>query len=103
MPLHSNTYNVDAALVGRKVELVFDPFDLTEIEVRFQNRPFGLAVPHQMSRHAHPKARPEVPEAPPAPSTGIDYLRLVDTARTSELGRQINYESLLPDPPAEGS
>ena len=26
--LHGNTYQVDAALVGRKVELVFDPFDL---------------------------------------------------------------------------
>ncbi|MGW2016679.1 hypothetical protein [Streptomyces sp. NPDC001927] len=79
--MHSNTYNVDAALVGRKVELVFDPFDMTEIEVRFNSRPFGLAVPHRISRHAHPKAKPEVPEAPAAPSTGIDYLRLVDTAR----------------------
>ena len=34
-----NQYEVDAALVGRKVELVFDPFDLTRIEVRYQHRP----------------------------------------------------------------
>ena len=27
--LHGNTYQVDPALVGRRVELVFDPFDLT--------------------------------------------------------------------------
>ncbi|MEU6098591.1 Mu transposase C-terminal domain-containing protein [Streptomyces sp. NPDC047079] len=94
--LHSNIYNVDPALVGRKVELIFDPFDLAEIEVRFQNRPFGLAVPHRISRHAHPKARPEIPEAPPAPSTGIDYLRLIDTARTSELGQKIDYTALMP-------
>ncbi|MFC9646946.1 DDE-type integrase/transposase/recombinase [Streptomyces mirabilis] len=94
--LHGNIYNVDAALVGRKVELVFDPFDLAEIEVRFQNRPFGLAIPHHISRHAHPKARPEVPEAPPAPATGIDYLRLIDTARTQELGQKINYTALMP-------
>lgn len=100
--LHSNTCNVDTSLIGRKAELDFDPFDLTEIEVRFQNRPFGLAVPHQISRHAHPKAKPEIPQAEPAPSTGIDYLRLIDTARTAELGRHINYESLLPDPPADG-
>ncbi|MGW6413383.1 DDE-type integrase/transposase/recombinase [Streptomyces vinaceus] len=95
--LHSNTYNADPALVGRKVELVFDPFDMTEIEVRFNSRPFGLAVPHRISRHAHPKAKPEIPQAPPAPSTGIDYLRLVDTARTAELGQKINYTALMPD------
>ena len=39
--LHGNTYEVDPALVGRKVELVFDPFDLTRIEVRYQHRPLG--------------------------------------------------------------
>ena len=43
--LHGNHhYEVDPALVGRKVELVFDPFDLTRIEVRYQHRPFGTAV-----------------------------------------------------------
>ncbi|MFE6904241.1 Mu transposase C-terminal domain-containing protein [Streptomyces sp. NPDC057717] len=95
--LPGNTYNTDAALVGRKVELVFDPFDMTEIEVRFQNRPFGLATPHRISRHSHPKAKPEIPGAPAAPSTGIDYLLLVDTARTTELGQKINYTALMPD------
>ena len=62
------------------------------------NRPFGLAVPHTLARHAHPKAKPETPADQPAPATGIDYLRLVDTARTADLGRQINYTTLLPDP-----
>ena len=32
--LHSNRYQVDPALAGCKVELVFDPFDLERIEVR---------------------------------------------------------------------
>jgi putative transposase len=31
--LHGNSYEVDPALVGREVELVFDLFDLTRIEV----------------------------------------------------------------------
>ena len=31
---HSNTYEVDAALIGSKVEVVFDPFDLTAVEIR---------------------------------------------------------------------
>jgi putative transposase len=94
--LQSNTYNVDASLVGRQVELVFDPFDLTDIDVRFGGRSFGKAIPHRITRHAHPKAKPETPApAPPAP-TGIDYLRLIDTERTKELGQRINYEVFLP-------
>ena len=63
--LHGNTYQVDPSLAGRKVELVFDPFDLTSIEVRWQGRPAGQAIPHVIGRHSHPKARPEQP-APPA-------------------------------------
>jgi hypothetical protein len=62
--LHGNVYEVDAALVGRKVELVFDPFDLTRIEVRYHGRPMGQAIPHRIGRHVHRKARPDA--APPA-------------------------------------
>ncbi|MFG2583449.1 Mu transposase C-terminal domain-containing protein [Streptomyces malaysiensis] len=94
--LQSNTYNVDASLVGRQVELIFDPFDLTDIDVRFGGRSFGRAIPHQITRHAHPKAKPETPAAAPPAPTGIDYLRLIDTERTKELGQRINYEVFLP-------
>ncbi|MCA1679407.1 MAG: DDE-type integrase/transposase/recombinase [Actinobacteria bacterium] len=91
--LHSNQYEVDAALVGRKVELVFDPFDLTRIEVRYQRRPFGAAVPLQIGRHTHPQAERELPP-PPAP-TGIDYLKLLAEKRDRELGgHRIDYASL---------
>lgn len=31
--LHGNTFQVDPELIGRKVELVFSPFDLETIEV----------------------------------------------------------------------
>jgi putative transposase len=93
LSLHGNQYEVDAALVGRKVELVFDPFDLTRIEVRYQHRPFGLAVPLVIGRHTHPQAERELPP-PPAP-TGIDYLKLLADKRDHELsGRRIDYASL---------
>ena len=75
-----HTYEVDAALVGRKVELLFDPFDLAVIEVRWNNRPMGVAVPVTIGRHAHPAERPETP-TPPSTSTGIDYLALVEARR----------------------
>ena len=91
--LHANSYEVDAALVGRKVELVFDPFDLTRIEIRYQHRPFGLAVPLVIGRHTHPQAARELP--PPPTATGIDYLRLLAERRDAELGgHRIDYASL---------
>jgi putative transposase len=102
--LHGNLYQVDPALVDRRVELVFDPFDLTMIEVRHQGVPMGLAIPHRIGRHTHPKARPELPPPPPTP-TGVDYLHLIDTAHHTTLATEINYSALSDtdptDPPAD--
>jgi putative transposase len=100
--LHGNQYSVDAALVGRKVELVFDPFDLTRIEVRYQHRPFGLAVPLQIGRHTHPQAERELP--PPPTGTGIDYLKLLAEQRDAEWsGHRIDYSALAqPDGDGDG-
>jgi transposase InsO family protein len=91
--LHGNSYEVDPSLAGRKVELVFDPFDLTRIEVRLAGASMGLAVPHHIGRHCHPKAKPETPTAPTQPS-GIDYAKMIETAHTAELARGINYAAL---------
>ena len=68
--LHGNTFEVDAALVGRKVELVFSPFDMETVEVRYQDKSHGKALPHNITRHVHPKARAEIPEPPIAPGDG---------------------------------
>jgi putative transposase len=92
--LHANTYQVDPLLAGRRVELVFDPFDLADIEVRHQQRSFGKAVAFRIGRHAHPKARPEQPDDQPPPATGIDYLRLLDATHSQQLAQQINYAAL---------
>ena len=92
--LHSNQYEVDAALVGRKVELVFDPFDLTRIEVRYKHRPCGHAVPLLIGRHTHPQAERELP--PSREPSGIDYLKLLADKRDAELGGQpIDYANLI--------
>lgn len=95
--LHGNTYEVDAALIGRRVELVFDPFDLTRLSVRFQDRDMGAAVPHQIGRHVHPAAKCETgPE--PVPATGIDYLGLVRDRHTATLAEHVNYATLATRP-----
>ena len=93
LSLHGNTYEVDAALIGRKVEVVFDPFDLTTLEVRYQGRPMGTAVPRRIGRHVHPHARPDLPPPPAAP-TGIDYLGLVAEHYRAGLAVRINYTDL---------
>jgi putative transposase len=92
--LHGNTYQVDELLTGRRVELVFDPFDLADIEVRYGGRSFGKAVAFKVSRHSHPKARPEQPGTSP-PATGIDYLALIGAAHHNVLAERINYAALL--------
>jgi putative transposase len=93
--LHGNTYQVDQLLAGRKVELVFDPFDLTAVEVRHGGRPFGPAAPFTIGRHAHPKARPEQPGCQPPSPTGISYLDLIGGAHDRQLGETINYAALF--------
>lgn len=72
---------------------MFDPFDLTRIEVRATGVPMGLAIPHHIGRHSHPKAKPETPTAPPKPS-GIDYAKLIETAHQTEIARGVNYAAL---------
>src|SRR6266542_3160236 len=100
--LLGNAYCVDPVLVGRRVELVFDPFDLTHIQVRHNGKPMGLATPQVIGRHAHPKARPEhVEAAPPAAQTGIDYLRLVAAAHDIAAARRIDYRAVTGPPPDE--
>jgi putative transposase len=104
--LHGNTYQVEAALAGRKVELVFSPFNLERIQVRHGGNSFGYAVPHVITRHAHPKARPETPEPPPAPATGIAYLHLVADTHQQQVikDQRIGFHAIYStrDPAAAG-
>jgi putative transposase len=101
--LHGNLYQVDASLVRRVIELVFDPFDLTDIQVRHKGKPAGNAVPFVIGRHRHAKTRTgdDQQRAEPEP-TGIDYLRILDQAHGAELQAQINYAALI-DPAADDS
>jgi putative transposase len=99
--LHGNIYQVGELLTGRKAELVFDPFDLEDIEVRHGGRSFGKAVAFKIGRHSHPKARPEQPGHQPPTTTGIDYLRLLDTAHEAgQLRPRINFAALFGETPA---
>jgi putative transposase len=95
--LFGGVYETDPVLAGRRVECVFDPFDLAVVEVRWNGKPYGLARPQRTGRHSHPKAKPETPAAPP-PATGIDYLGII-AAEHDEAARRhrIRYDALACD------
>jgi putative transposase len=93
--LLANRYQVDPALIGRTVELRFDPEDLTQIEVFDHGVAAGVAIPFVIGRHVHPA----VPQAAPAPAVdpepGIDYMGLVAAAHADSLGEgSISYRDL---------
>ncbi len=84
VPLEGNSYAVDPALTGRRVELRYDPEDLTRIDVWLDGRPAGTATPFLIGRHVH-RAVPQAARPQPA-ATGIDYLGLVAAAHDDEAG-----------------
>src|SRR6516164_7864556 len=84
VPLEGNAYAVDPALTGRRVELRYDPEDLSAIEVFYDGKPAGAAVPFVTRRHVH-RAVPQAATPDPDP-TGIDYLALVAAVHDEEAG-----------------
>jgi putative transposase len=94
VPLEGNSYAVDPALAGRRVELRYDPEDLSRIDVYLDGRPAGTATPFVTRRHVH-RAVPQAARPAPAP-TGIDYLGLVAAAHDNEAGTgvKINFAQL---------
>jgi len=84
VPLEGNSYGVDPSLVGRRVELRYDPEDLSRIDVYIEGRPAGVATPFVIGRHTH-RAVPQAKRPEPKP-TGIDYLGMVASAHEEAAG-----------------
>jgi putative transposase len=94
IPLEGNSYGVDPALVGRRVELRYDPEDLSRIDVYLNGTKAGVATPFVTRRHTH-RAVPQAARAKPVP-TGIDYLDMVATAHeeSAGTGQKIDFAQL---------
>ncbi|MGH9059661.1 MAG: Mu transposase domain-containing protein, partial [Acidimicrobiales bacterium] len=105
VPLEGNSYAVDPSLIGRRVELRYDPEDLTRLDVFYEGRPVGVATPFVIGRHTH-RAVPQAARAEPTP-TGVDYLSLVAAAyeEAAGTGAKVDFSRLglfeLPDDEAE--
>jgi len=63
IPLEGNSYGVDPALVGRRVELRYDPEDLSRIDVYLNGTKAGVATPFVTRRHTH-RAVPQAARPP---------------------------------------
>jgi putative transposase len=84
VPLEGNSYAVDPSLVGRRVELRYDPEDLSVIDVFYEGKKAGVATAFVIGRHTHR----QVPQAarPEPETTGIDYLGMVAAAHEEQAG-----------------
>ena len=91
--LSGNRYAVDEALIGRRVELRFDPEDLTRLDVYWEGHPAGQAIPFILGRHVHRQVPQALPPTPPTP-TGVDYLGLVLAAHDAETLGQLAFRDL---------
>ena len=85
---HSNRYTVPAYLRGKRVELRYDPFDLTRLEVWFNDTFLQLAEPEEIVTTTHPDVEPD-PVPTPSPDSGLDYLALLRTERERLLQEQL--------------
>jgi putative transposase len=93
VPLGGNSYAVDPALVAHRVELRYDPEDLTRIDVFLDGAPAGVARPFITRTHVHRSVPQAIPPQPAA--TGVDYLGLVQAAHEQATGvGHIDYARL---------
>jgi putative transposase len=84
----NNRYRVADYLRGRTVELRYAPFDLSRIEVWFQDTFLQIAELDRLVTTIHPDVEPDPTPVVP-PDTGLDYLALLRAERERLLQEQL--------------
>lgn len=104
--LQGNRYQVPAHLVGRTIELRFDPFDLSCMEIHLEGRELGKATVLLQGRTRHLAVEHLDLESvsPAKPKPHLDFLAALRVehlaSQKKSLGR-LSFASLLPTPPPE--
>jgi putative transposase len=81
--LQGQFYEVPAYLLGKKIEVRFDPLDLSQVEIYFQGQKQGMARPVDAVLNAKlPSAKP-IPLPAPEP-TGINFIDLLQKKKDEE-------------------
>ncbi len=99
--LQGNAYQVEAYLCGRTLDLLFDPFDLSRIELFLDKVPLGKAVVVTQNRQRHVSVEHLAtdPPAPPKPKTSLDYLaalRSEHQALQKKQAGQLQFSKIKP-------
>jgi transposase InsO family protein len=84
-----NRYTVPAYLRGRRIELRYGPFDLTRLEVWYNDAFLELAQPEEIVTTSHPDVELD-PVPKPPPDSGLDYLALLRMERERLIQEQID-------------
>ena len=86
---HRNRYRVPDYLRRQSIELRYDPFDLTQIEVWFNDAFLQLAEPDHIVTTIHPDVTPD-PVPASEPDSGLDYLALLRQERERLIHEQLD-------------
>lgn len=102
LSLQGNVYSVDPAWCGQSLELRYDPFDLSQMDVYRAGRHLGTARLTQTKRQRHLAVEHLVPESSPASAPAqVDFLKTLrkehDQALRQQLGG-IRFSQLDPQP-----
>ena len=101
--LQGNRYQVDPRFAGRTLELRFDPFDLSHVELYLEGQPQGVATVLEQGRQRHLAVQRLVtdPPDPPRPKSSLDYLAALRAEHQAQqqkaLGRLAFARLTLPD------
>ncbi len=95
-----NRYHVPSFLRGKSIELRYDPFDLSRLEIWYQEQFLEIAQPEKIVTSHHPDVTPDPSPAAPSPDTSLDYLALLRNERQRLIEAQlggINFSQLSLD------
>jgi hypothetical protein len=81
--LKNRFYEAPAHLARKRIEVRFDPMDLSTLDIYFNGQPEGQARLVDPTLNAQ-IPRPKTPEPSKPPSTGINYVELISTEGRKE-------------------
>lgn len=92
-----NRYHVPPFLRSKTIELRYDPFDLSHLEIWYQEQFLQMATPEKIVTTHHPDVTPDPTPPFPSPNTSLDYLALLRNERQRLIQAQlggINFSQL---------
>jgi len=97
--LLGNRYEVDARLRSKRIELRFNPYDLTRVQVHYRDRDYGLARPVDLQRTVDQRVGATPTELAPEEVPLVSYLAALEERHRARLRQALQgtpFARLLP-------